>query len=356
MTTTVPKGAGRGTAAARTTKAAQRTPLPPKDGSQDRTPAQQASVDTARTAAAKGGSRTKDTSAEFTALNAIPLSERTPAQNRRIKLLANRPENTTYGVEEAAAPVADAKPADRKTPAKKAGKSVPTATAPVAVPDGSPAASKVARLADGAAKSGWALAVQLLDETPVGTLVTLTRDSEKIAVTFSGGALDGQRMPSYSDGGRTVKLRNVSQVLSQMEGGRLAVRPTAQVGARAATKSGAANRGKKAGDGAPRARALPFDPSTATDEEIAEALRGRAVAWLNQISKNVEDAVVAANRIINVRRKNAKTGDMEMVEKTVPSVIKVAPHPSRSTRIVTFTDPQQTGTRSVALDRLLSVG
>jgi hypothetical protein len=55
----------------------------------------------------------KDTREEYDRLTAIPLSKRTAAQNRRIRTLGNRPENTTEG---------------RKAPAKSAPKSTAKAT------------------------------------------------------------------------------------------------------------------------------------------------------------------------------------------------------------------------------------
>lgn len=332
MTTTASKGAGRARHAARTTKAAQRTPLPPRDGSQDATPAEVAANDASRKAEVnppldRPGVKTVRTR------EAAALATQKRATGRK----------TTAKPAEATAPVAGAKRVGKTTQAKKA--------AAAAIPEGTPGADKIKRLLDGAADSGWSAAVAINGPTVV---VKTMRGPESIATTFTDGKLDLSAMPLYSpESGRSVKLKNVSAVLHQMAGDRPGL-----VKATRTAPSERAPRRSKAERAESGERRLPFDPETATDEEIREAIRGRAVEWMNGISRKTEEAFVAATRQVKNPKwkKDSPPSIPQYVDR--PSVIEVGPMtgPSaRPTRILTFADPTHTGIRTVALDRLLSV-
>jgi len=286
MTTTASKGAGRARHSARTTKAAQRTPLPPRDGSQNATPAEVEANAKARRAAVKSA----------------------PAKPA-----------------EATAPVAAAKRGGKATQAAKA--------AAAAIPEGTPGAAKATRIMEAAAASGWTASLTVNGTT---LRVHVERGSEAIGTTFVDGKLDLSEMPTYHDGDRSVKLKNVSAVLKQMTGEKPTAKPVTERRTRTPRPKAS-----------PETAALPFDPEASSDEEVLDAIRGRSIEWMNMISRNVEHAVVLASRTIR-----GKMG--EPVER--PVKIGIAPHPQRNTRVVTFTDGEATGTRSVALDRITRVG
>ncbi|TNH23959.1 hypothetical protein FHG89_25965 [Micromonospora orduensis] len=94
MTTTVKRGAGRPAAAAKTTKAAQHTPLP---NGRKETPAE-----------------------EFQRLTALPLAEQTKTIQARIRKLSNLPENTGPR-EEAETPLSQQTAAQLRETARKLG-------------------------------------------------------------------------------------------------------------------------------------------------------------------------------------------------------------------------------------------
>lgn len=350
MTTTASKGAGRARHAARTTKAAQRTPLPPRDGSQDATPADVAANDASRKAAVspavcplggcglrhRAGTKIAHEHAE-TAKRFAEVRENGP------DALPGKPDvpNRTVKPAEATAPGAGAKRASKSTQPKKASAG--------AIPEGTAGADKIQRLLDGAAEAGWSGAWGLFP--PATVVVTTTRGPESIVTTFTDGKLDLSAMPLYSpEEGRSVKLKNVSAVLHQMAGDRPGL-----VKATRAAPSERAPRRTKAERAESGERRLPFDPETATDEEIQEAIRGRAIEWMNGISRNVESATVLAYR--QIRNPDAgKPGEPDRIQRPAKIEVKPMTGPSaRPTRIVTFADPFHTGIRTVALDRLLSV-
>lgn len=169
MTTTVKAGTNRPAAKARTRKAAQRTPLPGDD-----------------------------TSAEFTALNAIPLTEQTAAQRRRIRTLANRPENTGERPDtgSAKAPAATPRP-PRKLPNLEG------------MAEEAPSGSR--RKADALRAVlrpfGW----RVTTEATPGDRVTLTakRRKETLVIVWTSGVFEYDAS-SHTDASGTRKVRNVS--------------------------------------------------------------------------------------------------------------------------------------------------
>jgi hypothetical protein len=375
MTVTVKRGAGRPAASARTAKAAQRTVNPADIKTEGDFVEAASAILTGNATVAKAPARKAAPASsvpvgQMTDLELdVALSKVTPGSKREAALkresvrradakpAAKRATRTTpakatpetpaetqkrgrarnAGIREQEA-AQDAKRAVKAAPAKSVAK------APAAKADGS-ANSKVARLQDGAKANGWKSAVT---EKGSKVSVALSRDAEVIVVNFDSGKLDLTDMPSYTSAGRTVKLRNVSQVLSQMEGGRLAVKAAP---GRKGVASAASQTPTRKAAAKPREQRFPFDPKSATDDEVRDGVRGRTVRWVNGISRAVEDAVVAATRTIEVMDPKTK----KSVEVHKAALVDVAPHPKRNTRVVTFTDVASGTTRSVALDKLIEV-
>lgn len=296
MTVTVKKGAGRAAGAARTSRAAQRTALPPK-GSKA-TPADAEKATRKRRAAVTG-------------------SEESPTPRRRTR---TQPEI-----------VVDPAPRRKSSPKRaKAG-----ATKSSTIPAGFPGSAKAQALVDHATANGW---TAKLVETDGGEnlKVELGRDEETITASWINGSVTPQNLPTYTVAGeRTVKLRNVSAARKLIDGSRVDVKKVPDRGAgkpRAARPGGAGPRSSRKGqvaDGSKRGN-VPFDLESAEDGDIVSALRGRAIFWRNRISQAAEDAVVSATGPVRIERNQ------------------------KGERAVTFNDPRG-GARSVNLNYLLNV-
>jgi hypothetical protein len=328
MTTTV-KGAGRARHESNR-RHQQRTPLPPKDGSQNATPAEVETADKLRAAAVKLPRKS--------AAKVDPEELRTATRAAREAQRKAPAAKATAAKPSVAEKSADAKPAATRRPAKKASASS------TSVPPDAPGAVKAQRLVDAAREAGWTPKFVIK-----GTTITVfsEREGESIETTLTDGKLDLSAMPVWTDGSRTVKLKNVSAVIAQMSG----TKPTAK----AISATPRAPRRTKAQRAEESPRPLPFDPEGASDEEVLDAIRGRAIEWMNGISRKVEASVVAATiQVKNPKyKKGQSTGEPEYIDRPAP--VKIEEHPNRSTRVVTFTDHGGTGFRSVALDRLTSV-
>lgn len=238
MTTTVKRGAGRASYNEKTNKAAQRTPLPPKGGS-------------VPTGVGKGSTA------------AILKDE-----------LAKRPARVRKSPAVVAAKPAEQKPAPVRTTKKVAAPSVELAP-------------KAAALADHAREAGWA--VEIVRDDLGRTVITASRGVEIVRTWFGlNGSMDLTDFPSYYRGGLDgvrVKLRNVSAAKRQMSAAEVD-RPVKAVITNAHHRT--------ADDEIPRKR-LPFDPETATDEEVLEACNGARIQWRNSLTKLVETAFCVPN-------------------------------------------------------------
>lgn len=110
------------------------------------------------------------------------------------------------------------------------------------------------------------------------------RGPEALWISWTAGVLTTSPMPSYTVGDRTIKLRNASAVK--------------QYAARAPEEGqgelerAAANTYFKPKPEEPKRAKLPFDPATATEVEIIEALRGKPISWHNRLREIPETAFV----------------------------------------------------------------
>lgn len=151
--------------------------------------------------------------------------------------------------------------------------------------------------------------------------LTLRRGNETLYLEWRGNA-HVSNTSTYTNGDHTIKIRNYSEAM------RFAVRPPDE--AKAKTASVANNKYRRKSKGPKRdPKGIPFDPETASDEEVLAALQGRNVTWHNRY------------------RADSESG-------TIGSTIHVSRH-ARGHRIVSFVDPQY-GYRAFRLDQLESVG
>lgn len=244
MTTTVSKGGLRAKAKATTTRAAQRTALPPKP----------------------------------------PKATAAGARSDR---------------------VADAK-------AELATKRAPKATpAPEVKPD------KATHYEAVMASLGWKPTVTRVDG--LASLLSV-RGNEALFLEWLNDVHVGPTS-TYTVADRTVKIRNASEMV------RIASISPAQ--AKAAHEHVSTNKAFRPRQTGPTIRTIPFDPETATDAEVAEALAGRQIQWHNQYRVASETAIVGRN-------------------------VSVSRH-ARGHRIVSFVDPE-TGYRALRLENLENVG
>lgn len=240
---TVRKGAGRATAAANTAKHAQRTPLPPKRGV----------VEDAR---------------EAIEATRKPYGEMTVAELREA---AKR-----IGIEAPPARRADLLDAILEAEKASAGRAAKTASKGSSsngaqTEAGTKSEAKAAAFAVEAANLGWSLETPKTDGDR--TEITVRRGEETIDLAWEGGVF--QHPCLYSFKGHTIQMRNASAAQKRMsmdpevsaeERERVAVRKTNAMERKA---------------GVPRQRKLPFDPETATNEEVLSAVQGKMIFWTN---------------------------------------------------------------------------
>jgi len=136
-----------------------------------------------------------------------------------------------------------------------------------------------------ALQHGWDATPELL-EGDVCEL-TLRRGHETLWISWTAGVLTTEPMPTYTIAERTIRLRNASAVKQYAE-------RTPDAGTRELEKV-SSNKFFKRRPTEPKASKLPFDPETATEAEIIEALMGKAVAWHNRLREIPETAQVGKN-------------------------------------------------------------
>lgn len=127
---------------------------------------------------------------------------------------------------------------------------------------------------------GWAVAVQVEDGYAE---LTATRGTETIHQAWMNGVYHNDSA-SYTIGDRTVKTRNVAEAL------RWAARTPEAAEAEFAKVGANTSFRRKAVE--PERKALPFDPKTETDEGVAVALSAATVTWHNRFSQLEETALM----------------------------------------------------------------
>ncbi len=240
MTTVVTKGTNRASANARTAKAAQRTPLPPRGAT-----------------SAPGKNVTagiiKDQIAE-TATKTV----------KRVTAAASKPVVKEFTM-------APAKSTAKRAPAKKAPakKAAPAAKKAAPAPVSHP--PKVTAYLAVAESAGWSA-----DAVVAGPTVTITseRTDETVIVSFTDGNTAPGTMWFIRKDGSRVRLRNISAAKKQMtlESESRPV-PTTRSGAPRRTSQPFTDEERPQQD-------LPFDPATANDAEILEHFAyGATLTW-----------------------------------------------------------------------------
>lgn len=121
--------------------------------------------------------------------------------------------------------------------------------------------------------------------------VMAQREDEHLWISWTGGAMTLQPMPSYTISDRTIKLKNASACLKYA-----ARDPKAAHDELGKVVSNKAFRRKAE---TPKKARIPFDIGLATDEEVIAALAGHSVDWYNSISGAMESGVLGrdAHRI-----------------------------------------------------------
>lgn len=256
-TATVNKAGLRAAATTKRTRAAQRTPLPPKGHAANVALAQEA------------------------------VAERVPVKR--------------------AARAAKAAPVKAAPPPAPAVKAKPTK------------ATKASIYATELTQLGW---TPVVTQTDGLTELIATRGTEAIYLAWMQEALVGG-VSTYTMGDHTIKVRNAAEAM------RIAAVKPDEAAAKHSSLPGTRPFAER--QASPAARHIPFDPETASDAQVVDALEARAISWHNSYGGRVETATVG----------NAKQ-------------ISVVRHPEGH-RIVSFVDPQN-GYRAFRLDRLVNVG
>jgi hypothetical protein len=340
MTATVKRGAGRPAANASRTRHAQRTPLPPK--AEKRDPQQVETTTRKRRAAVTGSEESPNPTRP--AAGTCALCGKAHRQGSAIEMrhsaefkaqqTAKRSQARNAGIREREA-AQDAKQAakgseraPKRVAERPAGtrKGRPSATAKE-LPEDFPGRSKAMRLLDGPAQeAGWVGSVKVTDAKTGAAEVSITKGDETMTWFCVDGKQDPAQAPRYTDGRRTVQMKNIAAILAQATGERAWIKPET---AKAPRKSAAK---RTATPEEPVKQALPFDVELASEREIASALQGRSVTWQNRISGAVESAVLASR-----------------------ARVRLEIHPTTRERIITFNDANGLGTRSVRLSGILNI-
>lgn len=331
MTTNVAKGAGRPAAAARSAKHAQRTPLPPRAGS-------------------PGAEAIAERKAEID--GSKPMADHTVAELRKIAtdLLVSGARSMKKGdllnailkaqqaagrvraeksVEAAAAQIFEvAEKSDRIVEILENYFETADPAKDYAEPSTPPDAQtksheKAFAFLEAAAKLGWAECAQSAPEAEEFGVV-VGRGDERITISWRNGVFVGEACYHSHPARAPRKVINASAAKKIM-----AV-PAAQADEEArkvtAHKLTRPSRKSQAETTTERRAALPFDPETATDEEVLVAVANKRLSWANEISGAVHDAYVIG----------------------APSI-----QPGRSGRSVRFTSA--TGFNSVRVSSIISI-
>jgi hypothetical protein len=303
-TTTASKSGLRAKATATRTKAAQNTPLPAKDHAEN--------VALAREAVAERVPTARETFTERAAKRVPQSASKAQAAARAAQAkaalgtISAKPGTPEHQEAQIAAGM------DRKRARRASEDAKPPV--PVAAPDDK-AAGYVPRFA----ALGWETTV-----VRTGGLqeLTATRGIEAIFLSWNATAhISGGSTYTYGD--RTVKVRNPAEAL------RMAARLPDDASASQAKVSG--NKMFRRRPTGPKVGRIPFNPETATRDEIAAALESHRISWHNQYRVESETAIVGRADKIQI-----SSGE--------------GPE-----RIVSFVDPES-GFRAFRLGNLETVG
>ena len=321
MTTTTASRSGlRATATAKRTKAAQRTPLPPKDLAENIELAREAVADSKP--AAKRTRRAATPAEVFMgARNGVivePEAAPVAPKQRAPRKARGGPISNAHGPDGFIAANAEAKAAKVAATAERTALAAKALTVRP-----KPAKEAKPRKADGYAVQfgamGWTP-----DVTQQDGLVELvaTRDGEALYLAWMNEAhVSGTSTYTIAD--RTVKVRNPAEAMRIA-----ALQPSEAQAKQAKVSSNKQFRRKATG---PTIRSVPFDFKTATDDEIMDAIEARRISWHNGYAVTTETATVGSRKCITIKD-----------------------HPDGH-RIVSFVDPEN-GYRAFRLDRLENVG
>ena len=246
MTTTASKAGLRAKAEATRTKAAQRTPLPPKPGTPEHRDEQIAAGQ----------------------------------ERKRVRRAA---EDAKTANEPARRATRDAKK-DVATEARRA-----KAPKPVKAPK----SDKATIYAGEMTKLGWHPEITRLDG--LHELIA-TRGNEALYLAWMNEAhVPGTSTYTIAD--RTVKVRNPAEAMRVA-----ALKPTEAKAVQEKVSSNVSFRKRPTG---PTIRRIPFDVETATEEELRAALEAHEIRWHNQYRVNSEEAIVGSAKSIHVSRHKA---------------------------------------------------
>jgi hypothetical protein len=371
MTTNVPKGAGRATATAKRTKHAQRTPLPPKAGSPGAVAVEAAKCEggeEAHFAHLDANGECPWNHGETDSIPEVqravqqdsvkPMGEMTVAELRLVAsklgvpgykvlrrgdllnaiLEAERAKTSTAErlagrnlAEEAFKTAEKSKPARpaKEPKAKAAPATEPECTGEQNVPlteaQGKSMAKAEAFL-EAAAALGWGeFARSAPEQETYGVIVG--RGEERITISWRAGVFIGEECYHSHPGRSPRKVINASAAKKIM------AIPAAQAAEEAAKvsahKLARPRRDRSAtATTAPR-KALPFDPETATDEDVIRAVSGHQISWTNEISGAIDESYVKG------------------------SIDEISIQPGKSGRSIRFTSAE--GFRSVRVSSIVAI-
>ena len=293
-TTTASKHGLRAAATERRNKHAQNTPLPPKGGVVPvETPANAARYGAMtqpqlyRLSASLGINASAD-APKGTLLTAILAKER---QNRAASVCPNPWHQSSPARAKQLCPECPAETHEDRIRAgqerkrqKRADEDAPKQWASISddTLDQSRSWAKASALMAEAIANGWDCNPVRYEDDLVELL--MKRGNEALWISWTGGVLTTNPMPTYTVSDRTIKLRNASAVKQH-----LVRSPEA---GQADLERVSKNQFFRRKPTEPKRQALPFDVKLATDEEVLAALTGKAVSWHNQYREFEEAAVV----------------------------------------------------------------
>lgn len=155
--------------------------------------------------------------------------------------------------------------------------------------------AKAKAFADFCRTSGWEVFTSLEGDLAE---VTARRGVEAIHQAWVNGVYHNESA-TYTVSDRTVSTRNIAAAK------RLAERSPED--AKAELDRVASNRAFRRRDTTPSKMRLPFDPETATEREVIDALLGKGVAWHNRFRQVPETAMVGRDpRSVRVEEQNGQ--------------------------------------------------
>lgn len=267
MATIVPKGANRASAAAKSKKHAQRTPLPPRAGQ----------VEDAKEVLSYGEMTRPQLIEEAKRMGLEP-----PASAPKGKVLEAILQKQRSDRAAAREKLEEAPAKKQKAPTKGSSATVQQTEAQTK------SEVKAEGFRQTAIELGWKVSARTDDGER--TELTVKRGEEAIDIAWVDGVF--QYPCLYSHLGSTIQLRNASAAKQRM-----AIDPekASEERSRVVTRHHNAESRKTGGA---RSKRLPFDPDLATDEEILSALSGRRIVWTNGISGvDHSDTVLPDNRV-----------------------------------------------------------